>query len=295
MDGKLSTESLKLFTNAKRIALIGNGGNLAIAQHMASDIYRHTGKFCFAPDSVGLTALGGDGDWKNEWIRYAKQGADLIIGITCRVNSPLTQELEKVSITAPYGGSTQTLLMAPDKHENIETIVIDATHYHHFEVKALATIYEMMEQTGVILPELPKVVQRYDDITEDRDDIYCIDIDGTITEPHDGSPWDAKPRRDRIQKVNKLYEDGATIYLMTARGFIHSTGRYPEDINSQQREADYHCRSRTEAQLASWGVKYHKLFFGKPRANKYIDDRGIHDSDFFMGEDILKHFGNMRN
>ena len=119
---------------------------------------------------------------------------------------------------------------------------------------------------------------------------YCIDIDGTITEPHDGSPWDAIPRRDRIQKVNKLYEDGATIYLMTARGFIHSTGRYPDDINCQQREADYHCRSRTEAQLASWGVKYHKLFFGKPRANKYIDDRGVHDSDFFMGEDHSKHF-----
>ena len=32
---------------SNRIALIGNGGNLAIAQHMASDIYRHTNKFCF--------------------------------------------------------------------------------------------------------------------------------------------------------------------------------------------------------------------------------------------------------
>ena len=42
---------------ANRIALNGNGGNLAIAQHMASDIYRHTGKFCFAPDSVNTTCL----------------------------------------------------------------------------------------------------------------------------------------------------------------------------------------------------------------------------------------------
>ena len=286
----ISNEHVKLFADASKIALIGNGGNLAIAQHMASDIYRHTGKFCFAPDSVGLTALGGDGDWKHEWIKYANKGADLIIGITCRINSPLTLELEKISITAPYGGSTQILLIAPSKHETIETIVIDATHYHEFEVKALSIIYELLEKSGVVLPELPKVVQRYDDVTENRDDIYCIDIDGTITEPHDGSPWDAIPRRDRIEKVNKLYESGATIYLMTARGFIHSTAKYPEDITNAQREADYHCRSRTEAQLASWGVKYHKLFFGKPRANKYIDDRCMTDGDFFMAEDLKKHF-----
>jgi len=291
----ITNEHVRLFSNASQIALIGTGGNLAIAQHMSSDIYRHTGKFCFAPDSVGLTALGGDGDWKHEWIKYANKGADLIIGITCRINSPLTLELEKISITAPYGGSTQILLIAPTQHETLETIVIESTHYHEFEVKALSIIYELMEKSGVVLPELPKVVQRYDDDTKNRDDVYCIDIDGTLTEPHDGSPWDSVPRRDRIQKVNKLYENGATIYLMTARGFIHSSGRYPEDINSQQREADYHCRSRTEAQLASWGVKYHKLFFGKPRANQYIDDRGINDSDFFFTEDISKHFGYMRN
>ena len=30
---------------AKSVAILGNGGNLAVAQHMASDIFRHTGKF----------------------------------------------------------------------------------------------------------------------------------------------------------------------------------------------------------------------------------------------------------
>ena len=118
---------------------------------------------------------------------------------------------------------------------------------------------------------------RDSDITESRDDIYCIDIDGTLTEPHDGSPWTAVPRLDRIAKVNEWYDKGYTIYLMTARGFIHSTSRYPQDITAAQAEADYHCRSRTENQLKTWGVKYHKLFFGKPRANKYIDDRGAGD------------------
>ena len=254
---------------ANRIALIGNGGNLAIAQHMASDIYRHTNKFCFAPDAINTTALGGDGDWKKEWLDYAVINADLIIGITCRVNSPLVLALEKLDV--------EVLLLAPDQHEFLNTIVISSVYYHEFEINALSTIYLMMAAAGWELPKLPNQSQRYDDITEDRDNIYCIDIDGTLTEPHDGSPWDAVPRMDRIARVNEWYDNGYTIYLMTARGFIHSTSRYPQDITSQQAEADYHCRSRTEAQLKKWGVKYHKLFFGKPRANKYIDDRGAGD------------------
>ena len=254
---------------ANRIALIGNGGNLAIAQHMASDIYRHTNKFCFAPDAINTTALGGDGDWKKEWLDYAVINADLIIGITCRVNSPLVLALEKLDV--------EVLLLAPDQHEFLNTIVINSVYYHEFEINALSTIYLMMAAGGWELPKLPNQSQRYDDITEGRDNIYCIDIDGTLTEPHDGSPWDAVPRMDRIARVNEWYDNGYTIYLMTARGFIHSTSRYPQDIISQQAEADYHCRSRTEAQLKKWGVKYHKLFFGKPRANKYIDDRGAGD------------------
>ena len=81
-------EQLSAFAIAEKIALIGNGGNLAIAQHMASDIYRHTDKFCFAPDSVNVSALGGDHDWKKPWIDYAEHAADLKIAITCRISSP---------------------------------------------------------------------------------------------------------------------------------------------------------------------------------------------------------------
>ena len=120
----------------------------------------------------------------------------------------------------------------------------------------------------------------FDDITDKRDDIFCIDIDGTLTEPHKGSPWDAIPRYDRISKVNTLYDNGATIYLMTARGFIHSSALH-ENISEAQREADNFARKRTEAQLKEWGVKYHKLYFGKPRAVIYVDDRAMSDEDFF--------------
>ena len=121
----------------------------------------------------------------------------------------------------------------------------------------------------------------FDDITDKRDDIFCIDIDGTLTEPHKGSPWDAIPRYDRISKVNTLYDNGATIYLMTARGFIHSSAIH-DNISAAQTEADNIARSKTEAQLTKWGVKYHKLYFGKPRAVIYVDDRAMSDHEFFQ-------------
>ena len=144
---EFTPEQLSAFAIAEKIALIGNGGNLAICQHMASDIYRHTNKFCFAPDSVNLTAIGGDSDWKKPWIDYAEHAADLIIAITCRVSSPLVKVLEQTS--------TKVLLIAPKKHEFLDTIVLNATHYHQFEVNALWTIYMLMEYNGVELPKLP--------------------------------------------------------------------------------------------------------------------------------------------
>ena len=98
---------------AGSVALIGNGGNLAIAQHMASDITRHTGKFCFAPDSVHTTAVGGDGDWKLSWMQYAKH-ADLIIGLTCRKHSSTSAAVMDIR------HQCDTLLFAPEQHEVLQ-------------------------------------------------------------------------------------------------------------------------------------------------------------------------------
>ena len=44
-----SIESVK---SAKSVAIIGNGGNLAIANHVGSDMNRYLGKFTFYPDAV---------------------------------------------------------------------------------------------------------------------------------------------------------------------------------------------------------------------------------------------------
>jgi hypothetical protein len=108
--------------------------------------------------------------------------------------------------------------------------------------------------------------------------IYFVDIDETIcyyeTEEKifvDGIETRnyllAKPCRERIVKINKLYEEGNSIVYWTARGSI--TG------------LDW--TALTGAQLKHWGAKHHKLILGKPYYDVFIDDKNI-NSDRFFGE-----------
>lgn len=103
---------------------------------------------------------------------------------------------------------------------------------------------------------------------------YIIDIDGTIcTSVSNGKYESASPIGDRIQKINKLYEDGHQIVYLTARGM----GRYGDNADLA-RKMFYEL---TANQLEQWGCKYHKLMLGKPSGDFYIDDKGINSNEFF--------------
>ena len=102
---------------------------------------------------------------------------------------------------------------------------------------------------------------------------YVFDIDGTICSNSDGDYDYAEPLQGRIDVVNKLYDEGHTIIFQTARGM----GR----TNDNQLSAYALFYDLTLQQLENWGVKYHTLFLGKPSGDIYIDDKGIHDIDFF--------------
>ena len=105
---------------------------------------------------------------------------------------------------------------------------------------------------------------------------YVVDIDGTICVPgktDEERYTGATPIQERIDKVNKLYDEGNTIVYLTARGM----GRFDQD-RDKAIETFY---TFTKNQLDSWGCKYHRLFLGKPSADYYIDDKAWHDSTFF--------------
>lgn len=103
--------------------------------------------------------------------------------------------------------------------------------------------------------------------------VYCFDIDGTLCTEMMGDVENSQPIVSRINVVNNLKMEGATIYLMTARGMINA--------DNDQALADKNMRELTERQLKEWGVQYDALFFGKPRAMHYVDDKGWNDKDFF--------------
>jgi len=98
--------------------------------------------------------------------------------------------------------------------------------------------------------------------------IYCIDVDGTIC----NETWDvgykyAKPNQKMVDKINRLYEEGHTIKIFTARGQV--TGIDHEQF--------------TKDQLKKWGVKYHE-YHKKTPGDFYIDDKAVTPEKFLIGE-----------
>lgn len=95
--------------------------------------------------------------------------------------------------------------------------------------------------------------------------IIYIDIDETICRTPDSRDYSiAVPLIENITKANKLYDEGNTVIYWTSRGT--GTGCDWKDI--------------TEKQLRNWGVKYHKLKFGKPVYDLFIDDRCMNTKDW---------------
>ena len=83
-----------------------------------------------------------------------------------------------------------------------------------------------------------------------------IDMDGTIcTEEKTFSRSLAKPKDGVVESINKLYHEGHTIIIYSARSWM-----------------EYEM---TAAWLDNHGVKYNQLVMGKPIGDYWIDDRAI--------------------
>ena len=108
---------------------------------------------------------------------------------------------------------------------------------------------------------------------------YVFDIDGTICTNTGGKKnyVDAEPFLDRIKIINNLYEEGNTILFLTARGMGKN--------NNNVIDAYTQFYEFTKRQLNSWGVKFHKLYLGKPDADIFVDDKGVSDLVFFKVTD----------
>ncbi len=97
---------------------------------------------------------------------------------------------------------------------------------------------------------------------------FCFDIDNTICTTFKSEYKKAKPKRKIIKLINNLFDLGHEINFFTARHM----GRNKNN-SLKAKKCGYKF---TKKQLDDWGLKYHKLFFGKPSADYYIDDKSIY-------------------
>ena len=97
--------------------------------------------------------------------------------------------------------------------------------------------------------------------------VYVWDLDGTLCTNVEGdspgSPPDyskAEPIQKRVDDVNRLFDEGHTILILTNRG--DTTG------------IDWFAV--TKAQLRRWGVNHHSLQINrKPHYDVWVDDKAM--------------------
>lgn len=103
----------------------------------------------------------------------------------------------------------------------------------------------------------------------DGKQVVLVDIDETVCFYEGKRSYDlAKPNKENIAKINKLYDDGWHVIYWTARG------------GSERSKAAGACHyDFTWGQLKSWGCKFHDLSTGtkgkyiKPPCDLVIDDK----------------------
>lgn len=92
--------------------------------------------------------------------------------------------------------------------------------------------------------------------------IYCFDVDGTICGNVENAQYHlAEPNIGVIDEINRLYDAGNVIKVVSARG--SASGWDHQEL--------------TRKQLDEWGVRFHELVVdAKSHAHLLVDDRGPH-------------------
>ena len=96
----------------------------------------------------------------------------------------------------------------------------------------------------------------------------CFDLDDTLCY---GKPYEtAQPIPGRAKMLATLKEQGHTVIIHTARYMAtceNNVGKVIKNIGKL-----------TLDQLDEWGFQYDEIYFGKPNADIYVDDKALHVS-----------------
>ncbi len=101
-----------------------------------------------------------------------------------------------------------------------------------------------------------------------------IDLDGTICpiKENDGKYEDLIPLAGAVERINELKQAGHYIIILTARNMAtqqSNVGKVMKNIGKV-----------TLDWLEKYQIAYDEIYFGKPNAHVYIDDRALRFSDW---------------
>ncbi len=158
------------FNASKLIFIIGNGGNLAVADHMSVDITRLSSKLAITPGSgILATSVIGDSSidtWFMNWLKAYLKGlstndykTSMIIGISSsgtsdNICSCLSYAKEK---------NIKTLMISSRSLEGIakldyNTVELGTDYYHTGEVLSLMLGYQLIYGSGSNCPSISEKV-----------------------------------------------------------------------------------------------------------------------------------------
>ncbi len=94
----------------------------------------------------------------------------------------------------------------------------------------------------------------------------CFDLDGVLCTTKISDYKNSKPKKKIIELINNLYISNYIIIF---------TSRYMGRSNEKVSLAKKKGYKFTKRQLKGWGVKFHKLKFGKPSYDVFVDDKNF--------------------
>ena len=155
------------FNNSKEIYLAGNGGNLAIADHGAIDMTRHTDKNIICGGSAVLSTsiindVGFD-HWMSTWLNFRTRkksvedlNSCLFLGISA---SGTSKNVVNAMEWAVEKGMKAAVITAKPLFKSVKeatTVELGVKYYHTAEVLALILFYQLIEGGGFTCPSISK-------------------------------------------------------------------------------------------------------------------------------------------
>lgn len=284
------------FRNSNIILIIGNGGNLAVADHAAIDISRLTNKSASAPGSGILTSSiindFGHDKWLEKWVEIQLRGLPskalnklLVIGFS---SSGRSENVFRALNYARDNGIQTALIssLKPTYNVSDSDVILNINHYHSAEALTLLLTYQLTHSSGFECPKISnsldsdnnEIIEAESKYKNEEKRNLAIDFDGVIHDNNNGfadgriSGKPVKGTYEALSKLCQLYD----LILLTSKAL------------SDRPLID----GKTGTELVWEWLKNYKLdkFIKrvtayKPRACYYIDDKAI---KFLTWEDTLK-------